>query len=115
MDPRSVAYFDGVLDKIAAHPRYGPALQKAVDEKRPLILNYHTHGPEQGWCVSVCTRDEKLAVFDLETPLEELAHIRGIAQREDECDPLMSVFSARLSKRYGLAAIPLVFLNGRPR
>ena len=109
------AFFERVLEKLAQHPRYAVAVQRAAERERPLILNYHTHGPAQGYCVSICTRDEKLAVFGLEAPLEELAHIRGVAQREEQCDPLMGVFAARLRERFGVREEPLVFLNGRPR
>jgi len=114
MDPALLQYFDYVCDKIAAHPSYGPKLEDAVRAGRQLLLNYHTHGPEQGYCVSVCIRNEGLAQLGIESPLEELAHIRGIGKTREDCAPRMEAFAARLAARLKLAKEPLVFLDGAP-
>jgi len=114
MDPGLLQYFDLVCDKIAAHPSYGAKLDDAVRAGRQLILNYHTHGPEQGYCVSVCVRSEALAQLGLAAPLEELAHIRGIGKTREECAPRMEAFAARLVARHGLELEPVVFLDGAP-
>ena len=114
MDPGLLQYFDVVCDKIAEHPKYGPNLDAAVRAGRQLVLNYHTHGPDQGYCVSVCVRSEALAQLGLAAPLEELAHIRGIGKSREECAPRMEAFAARLVARHSLAQAPLVFLDGVP-
>ncbi len=108
-------FFDRVLDKIAGHARYASLVQRAVDAQRMIIFNYHTHGPGQGYCVSICTREDPIAALDLDPPLDELAHVRGIAREEAECDALMRVLAARFKARYGIDREPAVFLNGRPR
>lgn len=112
MDPALLQYFDLVCDKIAAHPNYSAKVDKAARGGDPLILNYHTHGPDQAYCVSVCTRNEFLAQHGLPAPLEELAHIRGIGKSVEECAPRMEAFAARLVDRYGMRTKPIVFLDG---
>lgn len=112
MDPELLQYFDLVCDRIAAHPSYSVKLEQAADGNEQLILNYHTHGPEQGYCVSVCVASQ--ARIESQTPPEELAHIRGIGASAEECGPRMAAFAARLVDRYGLEQIPRVFLDGVP-
>jgi len=114
MDPELLQYFDLVCDKIDAHPSYGAKLEIAARQGDRLILNYHTHGPDQGYCVSVCVRNETLAQLGLPAPLEELAHIRGIGKEREDCGPRMEAFAARLVARHGLAREPIVFLDGAP-
>jgi hypothetical protein len=114
MDPQLLQYFDLVCDKIDAHPSYGPKLENAVRQGEQLILNYHTHGPDQAYCVSVCVRNEPLAKLGLPAPLEELAHIRGIGKSREECGPRMEAFAARLIARHRLEKKPVVFLDGVP-
>jgi hypothetical protein len=117
-DPRLFAYFDLVLEKIAEHPAYASAVRQAAEGGRKLVLNYHTHGPGQGYCASVCARNEEVpdlgGVLQLGGELEELAHIRGIGREEDECLPMMEVFGALLQERYGLDHTPAIWLDGRP-
>lgn len=114
MDPALLQYFDLVCDKIAAHPSYGPKVEEAVRGGRQLVLNYHTHGPDQAYCVSVCVRNESLAGLGIDAPLEELAHVRGIGKSREECAPRMEAFAARLAARHRLAKAPVVFLDGEP-
>jgi hypothetical protein len=114
MEPELLQYFDVVCDKIAQHPKYGPNLETAARAGRQLVLNYHTHGPDQGYCVSVCVRSEALAQRGIEAPLEELAHIRGIGKTREECSPRMEAFAARLVARHRLEREPVVFLDGAP-
>jgi hypothetical protein len=117
-DPRLYAYFDLVLDRIAEHPAYGEAVRQAAEAGRRLVLNYHTHGPGQGYCASVCARNEEVPdlgpLLQLGGELEELAHIRGIGQEESECRPMMEVFGALLCDRYRLEQRPAIWLDGRP-
>jgi len=112
MDPELEQFFDLVCDRIAAHESYSVKLAKAVGAGEPLILNYHTHGPDQTYCVSVCVENRTSAGHG--PTLEELAHIRGIGQRREDCGPRMAVFAARLVDRYGLERAPVVFLDGVP-
>lgn len=114
MDPELLRYFDLVCDRIAAHPGYSVKVEKAARAGEQLILNYHTHGPGETYCASVCIRNESLPQHGLHAPLEELAHIRGIGKTAEECGPLMEAFAARLAYRYGLKTMPVVFLDGVP-
>ena len=114
MDPALLEYFDHVCDKIAAHPSYSTKLDDAARAQAQLLLNYHTHGPEQGYCVSVCVRDESLVPLGLPASQDELAHIRDIGKSREECGPLMEAFAARLADRYGLKRLPVIFLDGAP-
>jgi hypothetical protein len=109
MDPELLRYFDLVCDRIAAHPSYSVKVEKAASAGEQLILNYHTHGPGESYCVSVCVLRESLP---LQAALDELAHIRGVGKRAEECGSLMDAFAARLSNRYRLKVKPVVFLDG---
>ena len=71
--------FTDLIQKIADHPRYGPAVQGAVEQGLPLALNCHSHGPESDDCVSICTIVEPVIELIGETQLEELAHIGASA------------------------------------
>jgi hypothetical protein len=114
MDPELLQYFDLVCDRIAQHPSYSSQVEKAARSGAQLILNYHTHGAGQAYCVSVCVRNEQLARLGLPAPLEELAHIRGIGASEDDCRPRMEAFAARLVARYGMSRPPVIALHGEP-
>ncbi len=106
--------FEGLVQKIAEHPTYGPAVERAVAAQHPLVLNYHTHGPDTGYCISVCALVEPVIRLLGEAELEELAHIRGFGKSEDECRLLTSAFAEAFGARYELAGAPLTYLNGRP-
>lgn len=114
MDPELIQYFDLVCDKIAVHPSYSVMLEKAARAGAQLILNYHTHGPEQAYCASVCVRSKTLDEQGPASQMEELAHIRGIGTRREDCGPRMAAFAARLVARYGLERRPVIFLDGVP-
>jgi hypothetical protein len=117
-DPGMVAFFDAVLERIEAHGSYGPALRRAAETQAPLALNYHTHGPDQGYCVSVCAlAGETLdlgGLMRLGADLTELAHIRGVGRGADECGMRMAVFASLLRARYRLRRDPEIYLDGRP-
>jgi hypothetical protein len=117
-DPALVAFFDMVLDRIAEHERYGPALRRAVEQDRALALNYHTHGPDQGYCASVCALQGATldlgGVMRLGGDLEELAHIRGVGKSVEECGTRMAVFASLLRARYRLKREPEIYLDGQP-
>ena len=117
-DPRLVATFGLVLEKLSEHPTYSGALSKAAGAGRQLVLNYHTHGPGQGYCTSICAPNQEVpdlgGVLQLGGELDELAHIRGIGREEAECRPMMSVLGALLLERYQLDRAPAIWLNGRP-
>jgi hypothetical protein len=114
LPPELVRYFDRMIEKIEGHPNYSVNVRNAARNGEHFILNYHTHGPEHGYCVSICTRVESMAALGLDVPLEELCHIRGIAQAEEDCEPLMTVLGLRLVEHYSLTAEPRIFLNGKP-
>lgn len=117
-DPSLVAFFDRVLDLIDEHERYGPAVRRAAEDGRALALNYHTHGPEQPYCASVCALDGETldlgGVLRVGGELEELAHIRGVGPNERECGVRMAVFASMLRARYRLGSDPEIYLDGRP-
>jgi hypothetical protein len=112
MDPELQQFFGLVCDKIASHPTYSVKLAEAASAGEQLFLNYHTHGPDQAYCASVCVRRRTPA--EPGQPLEELAHIRGIGARGEDCGPRMAAFAALLVERYGLKQPPIVFLDGAP-
>jgi hypothetical protein len=114
MEPEFLQFFDLVCDKIAAHPTYSAKVENAARAGERLLLDYHTHGSGQGYCVSVCVRNESLARLGLPAPKEELAHIRGIGRTSEECRPRMEAFAARLAERYRLKEPPSIFLDGAP-
>ncbi len=112
MDPALVQFFDLVCDRIATHESYSVRIVKAVAAGEALILNYHTHGPDQTYCVSVCIQSRASA--EQQPTLEELAHIRGIGETLEDCGPRMTAFAASLVERYALERAPVVFLDGVP-
>lgn len=117
-DPALVAFFDLVLERIGEHASYGPAVRRAAAAGRTLALNYHTHGPEQGYCVSVCELAAPSidlgGVLRVGGELAELAHIRGVGKSEAECGPRMAVFASLLRARYRLGQDPEIYLDGQP-
>jgi hypothetical protein len=115
MDPEVSSFFDGIIEKIVQHPAYSKNVSGAVEAKRRLILNYHTHGQGHGYCVSVCVKPKGLPVLGQKPLLEELAHIKGIASAEEECDFLMTAFGLRLKAYYELSEAPEIYLNGGPK
>lgn len=107
--------FEGLVQKIAAHARYGPAVAGAAERGAPLILNYHTHGSPLDYCVSVCVREiNPLKLFGQDDPLLELAHVRGFGRTAEECVPLCGELGRTLQAHYRLAQAPEIFLNGKP-
>jgi hypothetical protein len=114
LDPEATRFFDGIIEKIVQHPQYSRNLADAVEARQRLILNYHTHGPGHGYCVSVSVKPRGLPVLGQKPLLEELAHIKGIASRPEECEFLMTVFGSRLKAYYELAETPEIYLDGNP-
>jgi hypothetical protein len=105
-------FFELVLERIEQHPRYKVLLDNAVAAQERLVLNYHTHGTGQPYCVSVGVYDGAIAMLGLTGEYREIAHIRGVGRDESECQPLMSVFAALLQQRFELRAVPRIELNG---
>lgn len=104
-----------LAEKIGAHPRYGPALAEAVAQGAPLILNYHTHGAPEDFCVSVCTRaPNPLQILGQGEELIELAHVKSFGRTLEDCVPLCVALGEALAARYRLAQLPGIYLNGRP-
>ena len=110
-----LSFFDVAIDRIREHASYGPKLERAAKDRRELILNFHTHGPGQGYCASICVLDGAVPMIGLRGELVELAHLRGIARERDECDPFMDAFAQRLVERYALSHRPATWLDGQPR
>lgn len=112
LPPERVRMLDLVLERIAAHPSYSRNLEEAVARGEELVLDYHTHGPGHGYCVSIAALAPKLAGLELGQS-RELAHVRGVGREAEECRPLMGVFASMVRRRYGLASEPAIALDGR--
>jgi len=110
--------FQPLIQKILEHDSYGPAMAEAVEKKAPLVLDYHNHGPDSGYCVSIC--EPSPLALELGRPgsadsgLRELVHIRGFGQTEEQCVPLSGAFGKALEEHYGLDHPPEIYLNGKP-
>jgi hypothetical protein len=109
------AFFDHAIEKIREHPSYAPKMERAAAEQRELVLNFHTHGPGQGYCASICQLEGGVPLIGLPGELVELVHLRAVARSLDECDPFMEAFADRLVARYGLERRPLTWVDGKPR
>jgi hypothetical protein len=107
-------WFERILDKLHEHPSYSRAVADSHARGDQWILNYHSHGEGQPFCVSICWRAEKLAIFGLPAPLEELAHIRSFGQTAEQCVPMSKAFGEALLERYPGAKEPLIFFQGEP-
>ena len=113
--PQLLSFFDLAIDKIRTHASYGPKLERAAKDQRELVLNFHTHGPGQGYCASICVLDGAVPLIGLPGELVELCHLRGVARELDECDPFMDAFAQRLVERYALTHRPITWVDGKPR
>lgn len=109
-----VEFFALVMERIESHPRYGALMRNAVAAQEELVLNYHTHGAGQPYCVAVGVYDGAIAQLGILGEFREIAHIRGVGREEAECEPLMSLFAALLQQRYELAKTPRIYLAGAP-
>lgn len=108
-------YMARVLYLIEQHESYGPKVRQAADAGEDMVLDYHTHGPGHGYCVSIQTKKPNPLPILNQTPVvEELAHLRGIGQTEGQCFPLMSMLGHAMLEHYKLARMPRIQLNGKP-
>lgn len=114
MEAEFTEFFEEVLRRIEQHPRYGVLLRNAVEAQDQLVLNYHNHAPDQPYCVAIGVYDGAIAALGIEGEFRELAHIRGIADVEEACQPLMGAFAELLQSRFALKQTPRIYLNGRP-
>lgn len=108
--------FEKLIQLITTHASYGPAMADAVKAQLPLILNYHTHGPDQDYCVSISAKEhDPLQFFEpKKTSLQELVHIRGFGPGENDCIPLCTKLGRELIEHFGLENPPEIYLNGDP-
>ena len=66
--------FEELMEKLEAHPRYGPAMHEAVQAQEELVLNYHHHGDPSSWCVAICAREASpVAMLNLGGEMRERA------------------------------------------
>lgn len=107
-------FMDDLIQKIEAHDKYGPAVQAAARTNKPIILDYHTHGPGQDYCLSIKTKKGGLPVLGQPPQLEELAHIRGLGKTIDEGVPIMGILGEQMRSHYGMQNLPLIYVNGKP-
>ena len=109
-------YYGARIQKILAHPRYGPAMEDAVSRAAVLVLDYHSHRGDDRFCVSISERQSgAIELLDVGLDnLRELVHIEGFGQGAKNCLPLCSGLSRALTQHYGLASAPLVYLYGGP-
>ena len=108
--------FERLIEMVTKHESYGRAMAGAVKAKLPLVLNYHTHGPDTDYCVSIAKKvQDPLEFFEpKKTSLEELVHIRGFGEQEEDCIPLCATLGRELIEHYGLEDAPEIYLNGEP-
>ncbi len=107
-------FFALVIERIEQHPRYSMLMRNAVAAQEQLVLNYHTHGAGQPYCVAVGVYDGAIAQLGILGEFREVAHIRGVGREEAECEPLMGLFGALLQQHYELQKTPLIYLGGQP-
>ena len=108
--------FAGLIQKILEHPRYGPAMEEAVSREAVLVIDYHSHRGDDRYCAAISEKQGgALEVLDLGlTNLRELVHIEGFGRGAENCLPLCSALARSLSAHYGLAGMPLIYLDGKP-
>jgi len=109
--------FSTLIEKIEEHATYGPALKNAAAEQRPMVLNFHRHQGNDRFCVSICTVELspiKVLVSEKDA-LEELVHIEGMAESEEDYGPLCAAFSNALCEHYDLEQPFELYFNGEPR
>ena len=109
--------FEKLIELIDNHARYGPAMARAVEAKDSLVLNYHTHGPDQDYCVSIAAKQfDPIQFFENKktSSLEELVHVRGFGKTEEQCVPMCTSLGHELVQHYGLEETPEIYLNGQP-
>ena len=109
-----IAKFDNIISLVEQHQPYSLLVHEAITEDDPLILNYHSHAPDQPYCVSLCKEVIDITHQGNHSQLVELAHIKEVGSDEASCYPLMSVFAQRLRKYYHLDYLPEIYLNGLP-
>jgi hypothetical protein len=107
-------WMDELIEKIEAHEKYGPALRQAAQAGKPIILDYHTHGPGQDYCLSIKTKKGGLPVMGQPPALEELAHVRGIGKTHEEGIPMMGLLAKQMQTHYSLSSPPMIHVNGQP-
>jgi hypothetical protein len=105
--------FERMIELIEAHATYGPAMKDAAAAGAQIILDYHTHGPGTGYCVSIAKK-KGLPMLGQPQPLQELVHIRGVGQDPTQCQALMSALGQELVAHYQLKQTPLIYLNRKP-
>jgi hypothetical protein len=107
---------DQLMQLIDQHGSYGPAITEAIEKGVPLILNYHDHGGQGAFCVSICAKET--AAIDLlmkgVEDLRELVHVEGFGPSIEECRPRCEALAVRLLAHYELPRMPEVYLNGEP-
>ena len=107
--------YQELIRKIEAHPNYAPALRRAVAEQASLVLNYHTHGSGQPYCVAICEKPRTLLpVLGQAEPLTELVHVKGLGQTAEQCLPLMEPLREELIEHFQIQAPVQIYRDGRP-
>jgi len=108
--------FERLIEMIESHATYGPALQRAVENRLSLVLDYHTHTGADSYCVSICMKmGEPVPFFeDAGSHLEELVHVREFGQEEKDCLRLIGQLGLELRDHYQLFEPPELYLNGKP-
>ncbi len=105
-----------LMQLIDKHATYGPAMLEAIARGVPLVLNYHDHGGEGSYCVSICAKET--AALDLlmkgVEDLRELVHVEGFGPNIEECRPRSEALAVTLMAHYELDRLPEIYLNGAP-
>ncbi len=109
--------FATLIEKIEEHASYGPAMREASKVGGTLALNFHRHQGNDRFCVSICRVElSPIKVLVSETDaLQELVHIEGMAESEEDYLPLCVAFSNALCEHYNIEQPFELYFNGEPR
>jgi hypothetical protein len=114
LTPEQIQTIESVFNQIKEHTQYHQSIVDAVNSELDVSLNYHNHPGEPGYCVSILSEKiDLLTLTEDRKSLVELAHIKNIGTKEDDCVPLMSYFGKSLKEKYKLKQLPDVYLNGQ--
>ena len=100
--------FEEVLEEIERRPEVAAPLHAAVLGGEEIVLDYHHHGDETSWCVTIGSRP-----FGSGSGLTEIVHVRNVGRTREHCLPQMATLGEELRRHLGMRHRPLIYLEGR--